>query len=67
MIDLVNVHKDGHDLCFYVETIANTEIDPINEMQPWVVVRQRKNHIQGMILKYEAFCLVYHIYSMFVF
>lgn len=49
--ELVNGCKDGDEIEFYVDNIVDTEIEPMVQMQPFVVVRPRKNLIQGHIYK----------------
>lgn len=42
VIKLVNRHNDGDEVCFYVDIIIDTDIEPAAEMQLWVVIRPRK-------------------------
>ncbi|KAL1808755.1 hypothetical protein ACET3Z_025745, partial [Daucus carota] len=50
VIELVDGQKDGGEICFYLDNIVDTEIEPAVQMQPHVVTRPRTNLIQGIYI-----------------
>ena len=61
LFGLVEACSDGEEIHFYVDNIVDKEIEPLNQMQPHVMVRPRKNIIEGIYL-YIMFYLLQHIY-----
>ncbi|KAL8115937.1 hypothetical protein AgCh_022435 [Apium graveolens] len=46
LMDLVNETKPDHELHLYVDTVIDKKVEPSVQMQPWVIIRPRKNLIQ---------------------
>ncbi|KAL8103614.1 hypothetical protein AgCh_027986 [Apium graveolens] len=53
LLDLVNETKPDHELHLYVDTVIDKEVEPSVQMQPWVIIRPRKNHIFTMTVQYS--------------
>lgn len=47
LIALINETKHDHELHLYVDTVIDKEVEPSAQMQPHVIIRPRKNIIQG--------------------
>lgn len=48
VIALTNDCIDGEEIKFYIDNTVDKEIEPMIQMQPHVIIRPRKNLIQGI-------------------
>lgn len=54
VMQVVDGCNDEDEIEFYVDNTIDTEIEPVVQMQPHVVIRPRKNLIQGIyVLEYS--------------
>ena len=56
VMEVVQGYDNGEEVEFYIDNTVDENIEPLNQMQPHVVIRPRKNIIQG-----TSFCFNKHM------
>lgn len=48
LFDIITAFRNDEELPLFVDTVVDKEVEPSPQMQPHVIVRPRKNLIQGI-------------------
>lgn len=54
LFDIINGLGNQDDVDLYVDTVVDPEVEPADHMQPHVIIRPRKNIIQGINAIYNS-------------